>query len=1332
MADIKNTIYKIEANSLSGFRGLSNNDLQLVTSAEITKTFKPNDNFIELSYFTLDDVRLLTIPSYSNYSVLSGDTQDNNEGNTEISIDAEQDYKSYGFEGSEVKALYNFLDYPYSNTLNPQDFFIESISPDRRELRLLSINLDAEVLEDITSKLIDKYSNDVYNPDFYLYFGDNIFLTVVNIDQEEYRNTNAVLIKLYNPLPNSVKVKTRVNVVEKVADSIAYEINSETTLEEPEIPTLRGANFSVEVEEQTTEPSQYFNYEELFGFPTNNSNRELNSLFNEKGSVLGIDYSDYSNFINFSSAEERIRNFKYKLDLIDSYQASLDIINSTGNVYPSSGVVGSKAYYENLLNNIVNNFDHYERHLYFEIGPTSWPKVNSTTSSPATKPYINESSNLPDGSPNTVALSWYNSELQDAILYDAQNPNILTNTIPAYLKEDTSNEPYNLFIHMIGQHFDNLWIYTDAVSDKYNADNRLTRGVSKDLVEELLKNFGVKLYTSNKSVEDLFRYFTTNSYESGEEYLPNSIITSGEQPISQNDYQKEIYKRIYHNLPLLLKSKGTERGVRALINCFGIPSDVLKIKVYGGQSAEELPYFGGEQAWTSSLDKVRLDNTGSIVPGDTLSYYTGILNSDNKYTQDLHRVEIGFSPADDINAYIISQSAVLFPDHQFNIDDYIGDPREITTNTYLSLESYADLVFENLSYYNLKDFVRLIKFFDNVIFRMVRDFVPARSVTDAGIIIKPHLLDRSKYSSPVMSWTQPEYSGSIDTAFITSSNAGAYENIGFGSEGHTKFKKESVTRVQYPTQTPIGRRRVRDKEHEEPKFNGELYNSFISISNGELNADNPFKNLQYPDVKYEVQFYLVPPDDACLLSSQDYETLILDPLLPNNSLANYNLSTLFVGSGPQYDYTVTTNGTSQTLIEGDIYYNFNQSGNYDQYQVFEIEAFHQANDEDFNGTCINSREVKLVACDIDAIVTNLPQQLLVTDQYDLSTWWNSDESPNTDVSYIIDGVSYDSSEVGEFNFPSTSGNTVEVVIQDNHNPTVCNLELNLSFTNCTLQPVLGGLLQGFGQAPVLPGGEYIDFLNMFLGAADGVTQYYFRLEYTDVVNIGPLGTQLTVTSPPSHIGFWNPVQTSTGGIGLTIPVPVDIDDLFEVYPLATEIDFDQSDPDLSNPTQTFITIQDEIDNNTQPLILYQGIRIRFKAENSEDCTLEHPNSYFLVSEPEPVVYNGFLAYLNLMANNSNYQQCCTQSNWQVTIYAAGFVSISQLLASAFVSPFNVPTEPIYLTDEGPIGAYADQGWYTDGEIACFWNNNGITAMWGGCIFDCETNPNTSAAICYQP
>jgi hypothetical protein len=1264
MAEIKNTIYQIEPNGLSGFRGLSNTDLDLIPSAEIAKTFKPNDNFIELSYFTLDEVRLLTIPNYTNYSILSGDTRNGDQGNSEISIDVEQDYISYGFQGNEVKALYNFLDYPYSDSLNPQDFYIESISSDRTELRLISVNLDAETIQEVTNELIAKYNNDVYTPDFHLYFRDNIFLSIVNIDVEEYRNTNAVLVKLYNPLPTSVRIKTRLNIVEKVADSIAYEINTDIIPDKPVIPTLRGANFNVEVEEQVTEPSQYFNYEELFSFPTNNSYRELNSLFNEKGVELGVDYSDFSNFINFSSAEERLRNFKYKLDLIDSYQTNLDIINTTGLTYTAAGITGSRNYYENLLNGVINNFDHYERHLYFESGSTSWPKTNTV------KPYVNQASSTNE------ATTWYTAELEDAILYDAQNPNILTNTIPTYLKEDTSNEPYNLFIYMIGQHFDNLWIYTDAVSQKYNADNRLTRGVSKDLVEELLKNFGIKLYTSNKSVGDLFRYFTVNSYNTGEEYLPAGITTSGQQPVSQNDYQKEIYKRIYHNLPLLLKSKGTERGLRALINCFGIPSDILKIKVYGGQSVNDLPFFGGEQAWTGSIDKVRLDNTGSIVEGDTLSFYTGITNFDNKYTQDLHRIEVGFSPADNINSYILSQSAVLFPDDPFNIDDYIGDPREVSTNVYASLRTYADQIFENVGYYNLKDFVRLIKFFDNVIFRMVRDFVPARSVTDAGIIIKPHLLERSKHISPIISWTQPEYSGSIDTAFITGSNGGAYKSVGYNVTG-SLFNRESSTRKHYYTQTPIGRRGIRDKWYDQSKFNGELHESNIKITNGELNSGNPFKNLEYPNVTYAVQFFLEPPSSACTLTTAELDRLVIVPNSTNSNFTNYNLGSMFQGTTGVYDYEVTSNGQTTVLTGQDVMYNFLQQG-YQQYQLFEVTTYHEENDTLYGGTCTNTREAIIVSCDLSLILSNVPTQIIPGQSYNITTWWNSLNSINTEITYSINGVTYPSEDVEDIEFPETeykNGQNITVVIRDSNNPTGCKLETTAVYNNCVIEAVNNNIFVNNTNEYVYPYG--------FSGVST-ITTFSFRLEWCNGTP-GLVGDFFCTS--PQYIGVWVDIDPNT-------PITTGLlTEILSIYPDANDIDSDET---ITNPQyNTFELIQDYI-NSIQPNPSFP-IQMRFRAQNNASCTVIHPNAVITGAPASEPLYNLYTVFYS----DNVFDACCF--NIEVNIYSTA--ESKNIFFQHNLSPIGSPVAPpfIYTTEDGT--EYAPSGWYSDGNISRYWDGD---------------------------
>jgi hypothetical protein len=73
-------------------------------------------------------------------------------------------------------------------------------------------------------------------------------------------------------------------------------------------------------------------------------------------------------------------------------------------------------------------------------------------------------------------------------------------------------------------------------------------------------------------------------YSNSNPYITNLISYAD---VTGGDYDKEIYKRIYHNLPLLYKAKGTERGLRALIACYGIPDTILRISETGGADKTE-------------------------------------------------------------------------------------------------------------------------------------------------------------------------------------------------------------------------------------------------------------------------------------------------------------------------------------------------------------------------------------------------------------------------------------------------------------------------------------------------------------------------------------------------------------------------------------------------------------------------------------------------------------------------------------------------------------------------------------------------------------------------
>ena len=110
---------------------------------------------------------------------------------------------------------------------------------------------------------------------------------------------------------------------------------------------------------------------------------------------------------------------------------------------------------------------------------------------------------------------------------------------------------------------------------------------------------------------------------SGYEYV-DSTISASNDIIPLDDVNKRLYKRIYHNIPYLLKTKGTVAGLRALITSYGIPDTILRINEFGGKDRNN------SQDWDLKQDiyNVSLNTTSSAF---TSSF---ILNSDWNASQD--------------------------------------------------------------------------------------------------------------------------------------------------------------------------------------------------------------------------------------------------------------------------------------------------------------------------------------------------------------------------------------------------------------------------------------------------------------------------------------------------------------------------------------------------------------------------------------------------------------------------------------------------------------------------------------------------------------------------
>jgi hypothetical protein len=797
--------------------------------------------------------------------------------------------------------------------------------------------------------------------------------------------------------------------------------------------------------------------------------------------------------------------------------------------------------------------------------------------------------------------TWLSNQSVSASRYDADNSNNLVNSIPTYISSDSNNSQYLLFVQMLGQMFDDIWIYIKDVTNKFNSDNRLDHGISKDLVADVLRDLGFKLYQNNFSSNDLYSSYlgftnsgslynlpnTSNSLPAniGWEYINLYVTASATGSlVPTDDINKEIYKRIYHNLPYLFKTKGTVESLKTLITIFGIPETVLRVNEYGGKDknfntfdfwqdeynyayqtsgsskislpftassayfgttfpkalefrfktsglpTSSIPYsqslithntrnfdivleytgsgyasssysgstidpyyqyatlkfisgsqsasvylpfynngwwsvlinsnsgstttynlyaknniysgfdgsvlgfqasssFTGTSFWntgdqlflgTSSINngktytpfsgsyqEIRYYNTplsesafnafvmnpssieGNTTSGSQSSYnslffrlplggelytnsssihpastgstnissfiinnqtasfsgsYRFISNVDvvyydqpavgiqnvvsnkikivntllpysgstdpnifysktlspyisiqqdyvvsSSYTNNVDYVEVAFSPQNEINEDIMSSLGY------FNIGDYIGDPRQISSSdvSYPDLDNLRNDYFSKYySNYNWVDYLRLIKFFDNSLFKTFQNFIPVKSALASGTVVKQHLLERNKYPVPQPDITQSDYTGSISMYNITSSDGGVWPDLSSSLNSQiTQSWTGSYT--SYSGSIPFTRDDISEF------FTGDLSGSNLIVTTQSLNANNNYLTQSNPDTTlFELSPYNVLVNNV---SSSVLSSTFLDADYSDSAILPTNQQLLLSGSANKFE-----------------------------------------------------------------------------------------------------------------------------------------------------------------------------------------------------------------------------------------------------------------------------------------------------------------------------------------------------------------------------------------------------------------------------------------------
>jgi len=133
---------------------------------------------------------------------------------------------------------------------------------------------------------------------------------------------------------------------------------------------------------------------------------------------------------------------------------------------------------------------------------------------------------------------------------------------------------------------------------------------------------------------------------------------------------------------------------------------------------------------------------------------------------DSNRLGLFFSPIKEINMDILKSLG------GFDIGNYIGNPADDYSDEYSDLKTLRNYYFDRYSL-DINQYIQLVRYIDKSLFDVLESLVPARAKVSSGLLIEPHILERSKVELRPTTASLHGYESSIDTReniIINSSN----------------------------------------------------------------------------------------------------------------------------------------------------------------------------------------------------------------------------------------------------------------------------------------------------------------------------------------------------------------------------------------------------------------------------------------------------------------------------------------------------------------------------------------------------------------------------------
>jgi hypothetical protein len=166
-----------------------------------------------------------------------------------------------------------------------------------------------------------------------------------------------------------------------------------------------------------------------------------------------------------------------------------------------------------------------------------------------------------------------------------------------------------------------------------------------------------------------------------------------------------------------------------------------------------------------STNKVRFEEQTLV--SDLSSKSRATKKAFDQSPTDSNRVGLFFSPTKELNIDIAKSLGGL------NLDNYIGDPSDEYKSNYKRLDELRNYYFKRFDNRDIYAYINLIKLYEKSMFEDIKKMLPARVKATTGLLIEPHILERSKIARKRPIGEDYQEEGIVhyeDTTIMTSEN----------------------------------------------------------------------------------------------------------------------------------------------------------------------------------------------------------------------------------------------------------------------------------------------------------------------------------------------------------------------------------------------------------------------------------------------------------------------------------------------------------------------------------------------------------------------------------